>query len=228
MKHENLRTIKSYVLRAGRITARQQIALDEYWQDYGLTVEEGMMDIERVYGRKAPLILEIGFGMGDALINMAEENPDINYLGVEVHRPGVGAVLAETADLRLDNLRVYAQDVHQVLNQCIPDASLDSVLIFFPDPWPKKRHHKRRLIQLSFLDLIWAKLKPQGKIHIATDIKEYAEHVIATFKQHAGFISQYPDSYAPQRPKERPLTKFELKGNKLGHDISDIIYLKLK
>lgn len=221
------RTVKSYVIRAGRITPRQKHAFEQHWDTYGLSVADGLLNLEMTYQRVAPTILEIGFGMGHSLIEMAKTNPHHNYLGVEVHPPGVGATLANASELGLQNLRIYAEDAHLVLAQCIPNESLDRVLVFFPDPWPKKKHHKRRLIQTQFLKLVWQKLKFNGNIHIATDISEYAEHVLHVFKHFPEFNNYYGiDQFAPVRPETRPLTKFELRGTKLGHTIRDMIFIK--
>lgn len=223
----HVRTIRSYVIRAGRITPRQKFAIDNYWSNFGLSVADGMQDLECLFGRSALTHLEIGFGMGDALIEMAENNPHINYLGVEVHPPGVGALLAQIVDRDLQNIRIYGEDVQQVLSACIPDESLDQVFVLFPDPWPKKRHHKRRLVRPEFVNLLWRKLKLAGKIHLATDITDYAEYILDTFAHCPQFINQFgAGNVAPERPATRPLTKFESRGQRLGHIIRDLVFTK--
>lgn len=178
MEHDK-RAIRSFVLRQGRLTPGQEKALEEDWPAYGLSLSEELLDLAAVFGNDHPVHLEIGFGMGDSLASQADQNPAINYLGVEVHRPGVGHLLMLLRDRELDNVRVFAEDSVPVLNQCIPDGSLDRVQIFFPDPWPKKRHHKRRIVQRDFVSLLKRKLSAGGMIHFATDWVPYAEDVEA-------------------------------------------------
>lgn len=209
-----LRPIKTYVRREGRMTAHQLAGISLYWQKYGLNLEEGKLDFSAVFGNKNPVIIEIGFGMGTSLWQMAAQNPQLNYLGIEVHRPGVGALLADIADLNLANVRVYNADALQVLTQCIPDHSISGFQIFFPDPWPKTRHHKRRLIQEKWVLLVIQKLKMQGFIHLATDIEDYALQMEAVLSKIPGLIQQS----APPRPH----TKFETRALKEGRQIFEI------
>lgn len=220
------RTVKSYVRREGRITRKQEQALAEYWSIYGLEVAAGMLDFKKIFGRQTSCILEIGFGMGHALFTMAKQNPEHDFIGVEVHRPGVGNLLHELAAEKLSNVRVFSADVVEVLRCCIPDESLTAVHIFFPDPWPKKRHHKRRLIQTEFVNLIQQKLIPKGYLHLATDWEDYAQHILAVLADMPGFVNTAGEAQFVARPKERPLTKFELRGERLGHVVRDLVFVK--
>lgn len=204
--------IRSFVQREGRITKGQQQALEELWPQYCLELAAGKIQI------KAPTIMEIGFGMGDSLFTLAQEYPEINFIGIDVYRPGVGALLIQLVANNLKNVYIYCADAIEVLNQCIPNSSLDEILILFPDPWPKQRHHKRRLIQTEFIELIRRKLKPNGKLHIATDCENYAKHILKILEQVHGFEKT--------QPKTRPLTKFEQRGKKLGHKIWDFCFVK--
>jgi len=211
------RRIRSFVLRQGRLTPGQEKALEETWPIFGCELKDGALDFTTLFGNSNPVHLEIGFGMGESLATQALENPDINYLGVEVHRPGVGHLLMLLRDHGLQNVRVFAEDSIEVLNQCIPDDSLARVQIFFPDPWPKKRHHKRRIMQPDFLGLLARKLVDGGMIHFATDWEPYAEDVETLLETNPGF--QRVD--APARPE----TKFERRGLRLGHKINDLAWL---
>lgn len=204
--------------RQGRMTKGQETAFEKYWLQYGLEPTTSYINYEDIFQRDAKTILEIGFGMGQSLFEMAQNNLDNNFIGIEVHRPGVGALLAKLSEHKLDNVRVYCHDAVEILEQCIPDNSLDGVYILFPDPWPKKRHHKRRLIQIEFIKLIQAKLKPNGLLHMATDWENYAEHIIEVMQAVAGFTKI--------EAKARPSTKFEARGERLGHQIWDLCYKK--
>jgi tRNA (guanine-N7-)-methyltransferase len=220
------RRIRSFVLRAGRMTRGQQRAMDEYWPRWGLELEQGMLDAQAAFGRQAPLVLEIGFGMGQSLSEMAAAAPERNFIGIEVHRPGVGRLLHDLGEQGSVNVRVYCEDAVLVLQQCIADASLEGVQIFFPDPWHKKRHHKRRLIQCEFVSLLASKLKPGGRLHLATDWENYAEHMLAVMAGVPQFNSEAgPRQYSP-RPDYRPLTKFEKRGQRLGHGVWDLIFTR--
>ncbi len=209
--------IRSFVRREGRMTAGQKNAWEKYWPQYGLELSDSPINFADIFGNNAPVTLEIGFGMGQTLLEMAEQNPETNYVGVEVHRPGVGVVLAQLAANNLTNVRIYCADVIEVLN-CIPNNSLNTIMILFPDPWPKKKHHKRRLIQSDFVTLLQQKLKDQGLLHIATDWENYAEHIKEIMEKASGWKKVPPQS--------RPLTKFEQRGKKLGHNIWDFCYEK--
>ncbi len=207
--------IRSFVRREGRITTGQKNAWEKFWPQYGIELSDSPINFTDVFGNNAPVTLEIGFGMGQTLLELAQQHPDINHIGVEVHRPGVGVVLAQLAANNLTNVRIYCADVIEVLN-CIPNNSLNSILILFPDPWPKKKHHKRRLIQAEFISLLQQKLKLHGSLHIATDWENYAEHIEEVMVSTKG--------WKKIRPCSRPITKFEQRGKKLGHDIWDFCY----
>lgn len=217
--------IRSFVLRQGRMTAAQESGL-ELLPQKGLLRENGQLNIEQVFARNAPTVLEIGFGMGMSLLQMAQAAPDKNFIGIEVHRPGVGKLLHDMADAGVDNIRVYCDDAVEVLQQCIADNSLDAIQIFFPDPWHKKRHHKRRLIQPEFVQLLHRKLKPGGMLHAATDWQDYAEHILAVMQAAPNFRNCAEKDYSP-RPEYRPKTKFEQRGERLGHGVWDIVFAKI-
>lgn len=223
-----LRTVRSFVVRAGRMTEGQERALKENWPRYGLELEQGMLDPVATFGRDAALVLEIGFGMGDSLIEMARQAPEKNFIGIEVHPPGVGRLLSRAAEADLDNLRVYCDDAIEVLARCIPDASVDTLQLFFPDPWPKKRHHKRRIVQLAFAQQIRGKLKLGGQFHMATDWQPYAEHMMEVMSAAPGYVNAAgPGAYSPQ-PEWRPVTKFQTRGEKLGHGVWDLIFTRVE
>lgn len=217
------RRIRSFVLRQGRMTPGQQRAFDEFWSRWGLVREQGPLDAAQVFGRAAPLVLEIGFGMGQSLVAMAHAEPEKNFIGIEVHRPGVGKLLHGMAERGVDNIRVYNDDAVEVLQHCLPDASLARVQIYFPDPWHKKKHHKRRLIQPEFLQLLRAKLQPGGVLHVATDWQDYAEHILQTLGAAEGYRNLAAVDYVP-RPSFRPSTKFEQRGERLGHGVWDLLF----
>jgi tRNA (guanine-N7-)-methyltransferase len=218
-------TIKSYVLRQGRLTRGQQQALDQLWPVYGIDFKPERLDLAALFHRTAAITLEVGFGNGDSLIQQAASNPQNNYLGIEVHRPGVGRLLHLAGNAGITNVRVINHDAVEVLQLQIPDQSLDCVQLFFPDPWHKKRHHKRRIVKAEFIQLIHQKLKPGGLFHLATDWQDYAEHMLAEMEQARGFSNTAgKGNYAEST--ERPLTKFEQRGQRLGHGIWDLIYRK--
>lgn len=221
-----LRGIRSFVRREGRLTPGQRRALEELWPRFGVT-PAGMMDFAALFGRPAPVVLEIGFGNGAALAAMAAAAPEKNFLGVEVHRPGVGSLLQRLAEQGLDNVRVAQVDAKALLEQSIADASLDSVYLFFPDPWPKKRHHKRRLLQTEFAELVRRKLAVGGVFHAATDWQPYAQHMLEVLTAAPGYANLAgPGAYAP-RPDYRPLTKFEARGQRLGHGVWDLMFQRV-
>ena len=221
---EHPRAIKSFVRREGRLPAGQQRALDELFPIYGLDEKNAQIDLNRVFGHNHPKVLEIGFGNGASLAQQASDNPGIDYIGIEVHRPGVGHLLVELQQRTLDNVRVYCADAIEVLRHCIPDHSLDGVQIFFPDPWHKKRHHKRRLVQLEFIELLKRKLKTGAILHLATDWQDYAKHMREVMRQARDFINTATEGDFTPRPSYRPLTKFEQRGHRLGHGVWDLIY----
>lgn len=210
------------------MTSSQKAALSGRWERFGLTSESGNLSPEVTFGRKAPLWLEIGFGMGEAFIGCAKAHPEVNLIGVEVHTPGVGRTLHALSDQSLDHVRLYHEDVNLVLDKAILEDSLDRVQIFFPDPWPKKRHHKRRLISKAFLDVIAKKLKPNGLLYLATDWEDYAQWMQDHLNEHPAFANAYPETgTVPPEKIDRFHTKFEDRGLKLGHAIWDLMYLRL-
>lgn len=216
------RTIRSFVMRAGRMTEGQQRGVEKGWPRFGLTLADGLLDLDQVFGRQAPRTLEIGFGMGHSLLEMAQAAPEQDFIGIEVHRPGVGALLNGLLNAGLDNVRVYDCDAIEVLNQAIPDASLDRLLLFFPDPWHKKKHNKRRIVQPAFAELVRRKLKIGGVLHMATDWEHYAEHMLEVMSAAPGYRNQAADGSFVPRPEERPITKFEKRGERLGHGVWDL------
>ncbi len=216
--------IRSFVLRQGRVSNAQRRAVDTQLSVYGIAYAPGTLDFEQVFGRQAPTILEIGFGMGETTAQIAQAHPENNYLGIEVHTPGVGSLLKQIAEGGLANLRLIQHDAVEVLQHMIAPASLAGAHIFFPDPWPKKRHHKRRLIQPGFVSLLASRLAPGAYLHSATDWQEYAEQILAVFAAESALANTAP-GFSP-RPDYRPLTKFENRGLKLGHGVWDIIFHK--
>jgi tRNA (guanine-N7-)-methyltransferase len=220
------RRIRSFVLRAGRTTAAQERALEQLWPSCGIDLEEGRLDLTAAFGRSAPRCLEIGFGVGEVIGSLAENNPHIDYLGIEVHRPGVGRLLLRAEAGALKNLRVICDDAVDVLRDHIEDQALDEVLVFFPDPWHKKRHHKRRLIDASFVALVAAKLRAGGTLRIATDWQAYAEQILAVCNGNPELRSLSEDLCFVPRPEFRPATRFERRGHRLGHGTWDFAYTK--
>ena len=217
-------TIRSFVTRPGRLTKGQSRALDNHWIDYGINISNQSLCLEQIFGRSAPLTLEIGSGMGEVILDLASNNPENNHLCVEVHTPGVGSLIRQASLAGIVNLRVIKHDVVDCLENLITDKSLDRVYVFFPDPWPKKRHHKRRLLQANFLDLLKPKLKKNGCLFLATDWEDLAEHMIAVCDADSDLINLAgKNNYAP-RPIWRVMSKFELRGKRLGHPIWDLVY----
>ncbi len=191
---------------------------------YGVEFKNELLDFGQLFGRTAETVLEIGFGMGETTAAIAAAHPEVNYLGIEVHTPGVGSLLKLIEQLGLRNLRVIQHDAVEVLHGMIAPASLDGAHVFFPDPWPKKRHHKRRLVQTDFVALLASRLKPGARLHLATDWQEYAEQMLAVLSAEAG-LENTAEGFAP-RPDYRPQTKFETRGLKLGHGVRDIVFRK--
>ncbi len=216
--------VKSYVKREGRLTKAQSKAIDDNWPSMGLSIEQGMLNLTDVFTRDAPRVLEIGFGMGKSLVEMANADPSTDFIGIEVHRPGIGACLASAQEADVKNLRVFEHDAVEVLNISIPDKSLDRLQLFFPDPWHKKRHHKRRIVQSDFVQAIRGKLKIGGEFHMATDWEPYAEHMLEVMNEAQGFSNISKSKDYVERPEYRPITKFEVRGQKLGHGVWDIIF----
>ena len=218
------RPIRSFVLRAGRITAAQDRALRELWPRYGLEFGGAALDLEAVFGRAAPRCLEIGFGTGEVLGALAIANPGIDYLGVEVHRSGVGRLLLQAQHAGLSNLRVICHDAVEVLAAGIGDATLAEVLVFFPDPWHKKRHHKRRLIEPGFVATLAQKLQSRGVLRLATDWQPYAEQMREVCNANPDLVSLSADRTYVERPPFRQPTRFERRGERLGHGVWDLAY----
>lgn len=225
-ENPHTRRIRSFVRREGRITPAQQRALQRLWPRFGLEAQ-GLQDLDACFGRSAPRTLEIGFGNGQALATMAEHAPEQDFIGIEVHRPGVGHLLLELESRGLTNVRVFCADALDVLRVCLPDASLDRVLLFFPDPWPKKRHHKRRILQPAFIDLLAGKLKPGGIFHLATDWENYAGQMLETMTQSTAFTNRAAGGGFAPKPAYRPLTKFEQRGLRLGHGVWDLVFKRV-
>lgn len=218
------RPIRSYVLRQGRVSNAQARAHHALLPLYGISYSDQRLDLDAAFGRRAPKVLEIGFGMGETTAAIAAAHPEKDYLGIEVHTPGVGSLLKLIGERGLANLRLIQHDAVDVLRNMIPPASLDGAHIFFPDPWPKKRHHKRRLVQTDFVALLASRLKPGGYLHLATDWQEYAEQMLAVLCAEPQ-LENTAAGYAA-RPDYRPQTKFETRGLKLGHGVWDIVFRK--
>jgi tRNA (guanine-N7-)-methyltransferase len=220
------RAIRSFVVRAGRMTSAQERAWRELWPALGIENGEEPLDLTATFGRDAPVVLEIGFGNGESLVALASSHPERNYLGLEVHPPGVGHLLLCCEAAQLRNVRVICDDAVQVLQRRVPDASLDEVLLYFPDPWPKKRHHKRRIVQPPFVELVTRKLKPGGVFRLATDWLPYAEHMLATAGSSPVLHNESATGDYVDRPASRPLTRFERRGQRLGHGVWDLAFRK--
>jgi tRNA (guanine-N7-)-methyltransferase len=224
----DLKPVRSYVKRQGRITTSQKSALLDLWPRFGLSSESGDLNSQVVFGREAPLWLEIGFGMGEAFVECAKTHPEANVIGVEVHSPGIGRTLHTLAEQELKNVRIYQEDVNLVLSKSISQNSLDRVQIFFPDPWPKKRHHKRRLISNEFLDVLAEKLKPNALLYLSTDWQDYADWMLEHLNAHPAFTNRFPETISvPVEQIDRFQTKFERRGLKLGHSIWDLMFFRL-
>jgi len=224
----NMRTIKSFVKREGRMTPGQKRALTTLWPRYGIDLRvDTVIPFDQVFSTPGPIILEIGFGMGEAIADMADHNRTENFIGIEVHRPGVGRLLACADKLNLINLAVICADAVEVVSHHIADNTLKRVQIFFPDPWHKKKHHKRRLIQTDFISLLAKKIAPGGQLHIATDWQHYAEHIIDVLQASPDFENCAKNALYVERPSQRPLTRFEQRGHRLGHGVWDILFYKL-
>ncbi len=223
------RSIRSFSIRNGKLTTGQQRALQELWSVYGLSLEAlagKRADFQQIFGRSAPTILEIGFGDGKALFDVAQHNPQQNFIGVEVHRPGIGQLLMQIHRHNLSNVKLFCTDAIDVLNQGISDRSLAKICLFFPDPWAKKKHHKRRIIQPAFIDLVAKKLQADGIFHYATDCQNYADEAMNKLESSATLVNIAGRGNFSTRPQQRPETKFEKRGQRLGHTVFDIIMLK--
>jgi len=229
MPEENIkkRTIRSFVRREGRLTAAQERALEVLWPQFGIEAGTETLDLNALFGREAPKVIEIGFGNGASLAEMAAAQPENDYIGVEVHRPGVGHLLNRIEEQKLTNVRVACTDAVELLKNQIADNSLSRVQLYFPDPWHKKRHHKRRIIQPAFVELLAQKLNIDGYLHMATDWEHYAEQMLNDLSESEQFQNaSETDTYIP-RPEYRPVTKFETRGLRLGHGVWDLLFKRL-
>ncbi len=215
------RTVRSFVRRSGRLTAAQQRALAELWPRYGIDYDGRALALAGLFGRDAPCVLEIGFGNGETLVEQAAASSERNFIGIEVHEPGIGHCLLQIEAAGIDNLRLVAHDALEVLERQIPDGALSRINLYFPDPWPKKRHHKRRIVNLAFMELAARKLGPHGQLHIATDWANYAEHIDDVIARSPDFSCRERRQHGGDRPLDRPTTKFERRGLKRGHNIFD-------
>jgi tRNA (guanine-N7-)-methyltransferase len=214
--------IRSYVLRQGRYSRGQQRAYEALWPRYGLPYSPQPLNLSAAFGRNAPVVAEIGFGMGETTARIASQHPDTDYLAIEVHTPGVGSLLRQVEELGLENIRVVQHDAVEVLRDMVPAASLAGIHVFFPDPWPKKRHHKRRLLQAGFVELAVGRLRPGGYLHVATDWRDYALQVLEVLRGTPGLANTAEEFAA--RPDWRPETKFERRGLNLGHGVWDLVF----
>ncbi|NQZ54374.1 MAG: tRNA (guanosine(46)-N7)-methyltransferase TrmB [Piscirickettsiaceae bacterium] len=219
-----LRTVRSFVRREGRLTPGQQRAIDTLWPKFAIDEDETPIDLDQLFGRNAPKVLEIGFGNGASLAKMAADQPDHDFLGVEVHRPGIGQLLNLIEQQKLTNCRVACTDAVELLKHRIADNSLERVQLYFPDPWHKKRHHKRRIIQPAFVRLLTQKIKSGGYLHMATDWQHYAEQMLDDLSDNQLFVNCSNDATYIDRPDYRPLTKFEQRGHRLGHGVWDLLF----
>jgi tRNA (guanine-N7-)-methyltransferase len=219
-----MRTIKSFVLRAGRLSPRQRFGLEQISPKYQLVLADQPWNWEACFGRAADVIVEIGFGMGQTLLTMAETTPQNNFLGIDVHRAGIGNLAMGLHEHQIENVRIAPYDAVEVLQHGIGVGTLAGVNIFFPDPWPKARHQKRRLIQPEFICLLVSRLRPGGWLHLATDWEDYASQMLEVLSQHPGLVNYEPDGGYIARPESRPLTKFEQRGLNLGHGVWDLMF----
>ncbi len=218
------RGIRSFVLRQGRLTTGQTRALSQHWEKYGIDYTPEFLNLTKLYRRKSPKILDIGSGMGETLVRLAELNPDNDYLAIEVHRPGVGSLIRQAAEKKLTNIRVINHDVVEVLEFQISDNCLDQVYLFFPDPWPKKKHHKRRLVNPGFLKSLVSKLKSNARLFVSTDWEDLAEHMLYVCDSYPSLVNLAGNGNFSPRPSWRPVTKFEHRGKSLEHKIWDLCY----
>ncbi|WP_373818952.1 tRNA (guanosine(46)-N7)-methyltransferase TrmB [Glaesserella sp.] len=222
-----LRKVRSFVLRTGRLSDYQRDMMNNNWENLGLDYQNTPFDFQAVFGNNHPVVLEIGFGMGKSLVEMAEQNPERNYIGIEVHTPGVGACIAYALEKGVTNLRVICHDATEILRDSIENNSLGGLQLYFPDPWQKAKHHKRRIVQPEFISRVLTKLSPNGFIHFATDWENYAEHMLDVLRQFEVQLhnTSQTNDFIP-RPAFRPLTKFEERGHKLGHGVWDLYFIK--
>ena len=220
------RSVKSYVLRQGRLTKAQANAIDRYWAEFGIEYRDEPLDLDALFNRFAPRLLDIGAGMGETTIKLAQENPENDYLAVEVHRPGIGRLLYGIAEHGLTNIRVINHDAVDVVNRQIPEESMTSIYIHFPDPWPKKRHHKRRLVQPGFINRLTTRMKTEGQLYLATDSPDLAEYMLGVCDAEPGLINLAGSGNYSPRPLWRPLTKFEQRGLESNSRVWELIYCR--
>ncbi|EIJ71841.1 tRNA (guanosine(46)-N7)-methyltransferase TrmB [Pasteurella bettyae] len=220
------RKVRSFVLRTGRLSEFQRNAMNDHWADYGLEHQNQPFNFVEIFGNDNPVILEIGFGMGKSLVEMAEQQPQYNYIGIEVHTPGVGACIAYAVEKNIKNLRVICHDATEILRDCIADNSLGGLQLFFPDPWQKSKHHKRRIVQPEFVQAVMKKMHQGGFIHMATDWENYSEYMLEVLKNTQGLRNTSTTQDFIPRPDFRPLTKFEQRGQRLGHGVWDLYFIK--
>jgi len=220
------RPVRSYVLRGGRLTAGQERALRELWPRFGIENGDGLLDLDRLFGSNAPVILEIGFGNGEATWQMASAHPEENYIAVEVHQPGVGHLLLKIEEHGIENIRIACADATEFLRNRVPEESLGGVRIYFPDPWPKKRHHKRRIIQPSFVRALASRMRLGAILHLATDWEPYAEHMLEVIGGVEGLTNLSASDGFSDKPEWRPETKYEKRGERLGHTVKDLLFVK--
>ena len=221
------RPIKSFVVRSGRMTQGQQNSWDDFWPKMGLELDTAPKDCRTAFEKQQALVLEIGFGMGASLCDMAKNAPEENFIGIEVHRPGVGALLMKAGEFGLDNLKAFCADANEVLKDCIAEESVRRLQLYFPDPWHKTKHNKRRLVQDAFVQKIRPKLEIGGVFHMATDWETYAKHMMKVMEATEGFKNVSGAGNYAERPEYRPLTKFEVRGQNLGHGVWDLLYERI-
>lgn len=221
------KSIRSYVLRSGRITDSQRKAFETHWSSFGLELGSGKLDTESTFGSTAVLVVEIGFGMGDSLLKMAQASPHQHFIGIEVYSPGVGSLMRRAQEIGLKNLRVYLADANDVIEECFNENTIDRIQLFFPDPWHKKKHNKRRIVTHNFVQLVRSRLNLDGVFHMSTDWKAYAEQMLEIMEQSDGFSNCAGAGKFSVKPNYRPLTKFEIRGERLGHDVWDLVFKRI-
>ena len=219
------RPVRSYVIRSGRLTGGQRRAIEQYSPRYVIEFEPGLLDMRQLFPLPQPLTVEIGFGSGESLLAMAREQPQVNFLGIDVYQPGIGRLLQGIVEHDLENVRLICHDAVEVFADNLAEESVVRVLMLFPDPWPRKRHHKRRLVQPDFMRLVQSRLRPGGEVHLATDWPPYLEHMMEVMERIPGFSNRCGENACWESP-ERPLTRFELRGRRLGHEVRDLLYRK--
>lgn len=219
--------IRSFVERKGRISPIFKALLDELWPKYSLPLTDNKLDFKQIFGRHAPITLEIGFGDGRSLLAQARANPKRDFIGIEVYKSGIAKLLVGMHEHKLSNIRVFCADALEVLTHCIPDNSIEQIQLFFPDPWPKARHHKRRIVQPAFVQLLATKVRENGTLHMATDWEDYATHMLEVMDSQPEWRNSAGSGNYAIRPDSRPLTKFEQRGHRLGYGTWDLVYLRM-